>query len=163
MKTSKLKLTATLLVLFLVGFVSYSMKAYAQPGFGKGFKGEKRVEHRHGIEHKIPDLTESQKDQIEKLRTEHMKKTLPMKNEVGEKEARLRTLTTAENVNMSKVNSVIEDIGELKTKMAKEREAHRQEIRKLLNDKQRVMFDSFPPRKPHGPKNKSFGRRGGRR
>ncbi len=163
MKTSKLKLTTMLLALFLVGFVSYSMKVYAQPGFGRGFKGEQMGEFKPGIENKIPDLTESQKDQIEKLRTEHLKKTLPMKNEVGEKEARLRTLTTVENVDMNKVNKTIEEIGKIKTEMAKEREAHRQEIRKLLNDEQRVKFDSFPPRKPKGPKNKPYGRLGGRR
>lgn len=157
MKTSKLKLTATLLVLFLVGFVSYSMKAYAQPGLGGGFRAEAKANcqefdkaDKRGIENRIPDLTDEQKEKIDKLRTEHLKKMLPLKNELGEKEAQMRTLTTAENVSMSKINSKIEEIGTLKIKMAKEREAHKQEIRKLLNEKQRLIFDTFPPKGKKG-------------
>jgi len=93
---------------------------------------------------KIPDLTEEQQEQIKKLKTEHMKMVLPLKNQVREKQPQLETVSTGDNVDMNKVNKNIEEIGALKVQMAKKREAHRQEIRKLLTEDQRVFFDSRP-------------------
>lgn len=164
MKTSKLKFTATLLALILVGFVSYSMKAYAQPpGFGRGMRqGNCQYfgdgEFKPGFFNRIPDLTEEQEAKIEKLRAEHLEKMLPMRNELGEKEARLRTLSTGKNVDLNKVNKMIEEIGSLKTKMAKERETHRQEIREMLTDSQKLAFDTFPPRRPFSGSDRPYRR-----
>lgn len=92
----------------------------------------------------IPDMTEQQKEQMEQLRTEHLKVMLPLKNQLQEKMARLRTLSTAEKVNMNDINKKIDEIGELKIKLMKERATHRQDIRKLLTEEQRVMFDMHP-------------------
>ncbi len=93
----------------------------------------------------IPDLTEEQKEKIETLKINHMEKMMPMKNEMGEKQARLKTLTTAEKVNMSEVNKLIESIGSLCTKIMKLQAQHRQDVRELLTDKQRVIFDAHGP------------------
>ena len=71
-----------------------------------------------------------------------MKAMQPLRNQLGEKKARLRTLTTADKVNMTEVNKVIDDIGAMQTQLMKLKEQRRQEIRKLLNDEQRVMFDA---------------------
>ena len=111
-----------------------------------------RMERRkcHGAP--IPDLTEEQKEQIQNLRTEHMKTVLPLKNQLAEMQARLQTLSTAENADMSQIDRTIEEMGELRTLMMKEGAAHRQTIRKLLTDEQRVAFDSRPARqrgRPH--------------
>lgn len=100
-----------------------------------------------GMDHKpmIPDLTDEQKEKIEVLSTDHMQEMLELKNEINEKHARLQTLTTAEKVNMSEVNKVIDSIGALQTKIMKMQVKHRQEIRELLTDKQRVIFDAHGP------------------
>jgi Spy/CpxP family protein refolding chaperone len=92
----------------------------------------------------IPDMTEQQKEQVEQLRTEHLKVMLSLQNQLQEKMAQLRTLSTAEKVNMNDINKKIEEIGQLKIKLMKERVAHRQDIRKLLTEEQRVIFDMHP-------------------
>ena len=106
-----------------------------------------RVEHRKPGP-MIPDLTEEQEEQMQTLRTDHLKAILPMRNELAEMNARLQTLSTADNADMSQINGLIEEMGALKMQMMKAGVAHRQEIRKLLTDEQRVVFDSHRP----GPK-----------
>ena len=51
------------------------------------------------------------------------------------------------NVGSTSSNAIdpIEDIGKIKTEMMKLREQHRQDIRKLLTDEQRVFFDAHQP------------------
>ena len=90
----------------------------------------------------IPDLTDEQKTQLEKLQVEHLKSMQPLKNELAEKQAQLHTLTTAADVSMSRINSLIEEIGKLKTEIMKVREKHHQDVRKMLNEKQRLFFDN---------------------
>jgi Spy/CpxP family protein refolding chaperone len=70
---------------------------------------------------------------------------------LGEKKARLRTLSTGVKVDMDKINRVIEDFGEMRTEMMKMRAQHRQDIRELLTDEQRVMFDLHHPGHHDGP------------
>lgn len=111
-----------------------------------------RMERRkcHGAP--IPDLTEEQKEQIQNLRTEHMKIVLPLKNQLAEMQARLKTLSTAENEDMSQIDKTIEEMGELRILMMKEGAAHRQTIRRLLTDEQRVAFDNRPARQRGRPR-----------
>jgi len=90
----------------------------------------------------IPDLTDMQREQIDKLRTEHLKVMLPLKNQVTEKEAKLQTLSTAENIDMKAINKLIEEIGQVKIKMMKEQAVQHQKIRKLLTESQRLVFDT---------------------
>ena len=92
----------------------------------------------------IPDLTEEQEEQIQNLRTEHMKTVLPLRNQLAEIQARLHTLSTAENADMNQINRTIDEMGEIRTRMMKEGAAHKQDIRKMLTDEQRVAFDSRP-------------------
>jgi Spy/CpxP family protein refolding chaperone len=93
---------------------------------------------------RIPDLTDGQKEQINDLKTQHMKEVLPLRNLVQEKQAQLKSISTGDKVDMDKVNNTIEEIGKIKIDLAKKRAAHRQEIRNVLTEDQRVIFDSMP-------------------
>jgi Spy/CpxP family protein refolding chaperone len=140
-----LKSRSRRIVLPVAALLFIAGSAIAQPP--EMHEGRAGREGMHGYrmsEHKgmIPGLSEEQQEQIKTLRTEHMKAMQPLHNQLGEKQARLRTLTTADKVNMAEVNKVIDDIGKLQTQLMKLREQHRQEIRKLLNDEQRVFFDA---------------------
>lgn len=139
MKKSVLVKPALLVALVML---SVNPEAFAQKGChqksGQGNPGHKGA----CIHAELPDLSEEQQVKIKELKTAHMKAMLEHKNELNEKNARLKTLQTAENVEMNKINKVIEEIGSIKTEMAKKKAAHHQEIRKLLTEEQRVHFDA---------------------
>lgn len=107
----------------------------------------KSPEHRGERMAELLDLTDQQKEQFKALRLDHQKAMLPMKNELNELNAKLKTLSTAENADMKAINSQIDKIGSLKTKMMKSKAAHKQEMRKILTEEQRIMFDSHKGRK----------------
>jgi Spy/CpxP family protein refolding chaperone len=111
----------------------------------------KPPKHQKGLP-PIPDLTEEQKEQIKELEINNMKEVLSLKNQMGERESQLRTLSTADNVDINSIYELIEEIGELKTQMMKQEAALHQEIRKILTDDQRVFFDMGPqhPEMPRG-------------
>jgi Spy/CpxP family protein refolding chaperone len=87
------------------------------------------------------ELTAEQQTKIDALKLDHQKKVLPLKNELNEKNARMNTLQTAEIADMKAINSLIDEMGAIKTKMTKEKATHHQEIRKILTEEQRIKFD----------------------
>lgn len=89
----------------------------------------------------LPELTQEQEAKIDDLRTAHMKIMMPMKNQMQVLRAELNVLRSAEKVDMDAINKKIEEIGALKIKMMKEKESHLQDVRKLLTEKQRLIFD----------------------
>ncbi len=136
------------IILLIAVSIILSSSAFAQQrGMQPGEMGKPGTHDKEHAEHMpmIPDLTEKQKEQIKQVRTEHLKAMLPLKNQLMEKRARLHTVSTSENVNMKEINDIIEEIGAIKTQMMKERAAHRQEVRSLLTEEQRVIFDAHKP------------------
>lgn len=89
----------------------------------------------------IPDLTDAQKEKINNLRTAHLKEMLTFKNQLNEKRAHLKTISTGDNVDENKVYAAIDEIGKLKTEIQKKRFKHRQDVRNVLTDEQKVYFD----------------------
>lgn len=87
-------------------------------------------------------LTPEQHLKMKELRLKFMKEALPLKNELKEKEARLQTLRTAESPDMNQIGSIMDDIGRIKTILAKKKEVMLLDFRKSLNEEQRVMFDT---------------------
>jgi len=104
----------------------------------------------------VPGLSEQQLEQMKSMRTEHMKEMQSLRNQMAEKKARLRTLSTADKVNMNDINKVIDEIGAMRTQMMKMKEQHRQNIRKMLTDDQRIYFDSHQPMHHEGPHHKAM-------
>jgi len=135
MKNIFFKSTAIVMIVMLV-----SSTAFAQGG-AKHKKGKKGNSHFM----KIPDLTDVQQEKMKKLHTSLAKEMLPLKNQLGEKEARMKTVSTGDNVKMNEVYAVIDEISAIKTNMAKKKAAHRQEIREILTDDQKVWFDMHAP------------------
>ena len=78
------------------------------------------------------------------MKTIHLKSekaALPLKNQVNEKEARLRTLTTSTDFDAKAVNKVIDEIGILKSDLMKMKIASTQEIKLILTEEQLLFFD----------------------
>lgn len=103
-------------------------------------KYEHRKMDREGHE-AILDMTDEQKEKVKTLRISLLKDTGPIENELKEKKATLNTLSSAETVDKKAMEKIIEEIGELNTKLMLAREFHKQDVRAILTEEQRVFFD----------------------
>lgn len=92
--------------------------------------------------HDIPDLTQDQIKKIEDLRIAHLKEVNQIKNQLTEKRAHLNTLQSSDKVDNTAINKTIDDITSLQNELMKKKAAHRQSIRNLLTEKQKVIFDA---------------------
>ncbi|MDX1637732.1 MAG: Spy/CpxP family protein refolding chaperone [Balneolaceae bacterium] len=90
----------------------------------------------------IPDLTDQQREQIRQVHLDARQQGLAFQNQINEKRARLRTLTTGDEIDMDAANAVVEELGALRTQLMKHRLQIRMQVRQLLTDEQRVVFDS---------------------
>jgi Spy/CpxP family protein refolding chaperone len=90
----------------------------------------------------ILDLTPEQDTKITELRTKHLKEVTPMRNELNEKRAKLRTLQTSEKTDLNAINKTIDEMATLRANIQKKGAAHRSEVSSLLTDDQRVMFNA---------------------
>ncbi len=96
-----------------------------------------------GFQGKGLDLSDEQKEQIEEIRFESQKAVLPVQNELREKQAQLRSLTSGEEADFGKAEDVVREIGDLKTELQLIRLNTRQEVRNLLTDEQKLKFDTM--------------------
>jgi Spy/CpxP family protein refolding chaperone len=106
-----------------------------------GVEGEQKMK-KENFSKNIPDMTDEQKDKMKELRISYMQSTLPLENERKEKKARLNTLSSTAQVDKKAMEKVIKEIGDLNTKLMLTKEFHKQDVRAILTDEQRVLFDS---------------------
>lgn len=109
----------------------------------QGTQANKSMRHEQACAN-IPNLTDEQKTKIETLKVPHMKEMQTFENKMGELKARQRTLETADKADTKAINANIDEITKVQGQMMKARSEHRQQIRGLLTDEQRVWFDSRP-------------------
>jgi len=138
-----MKRTKSITAILLTGIMMVvTISSFAQRGQGNKAPGMKKNMQMHqNCFQNIPDLTEEQEAEIEEMRVSHMKEMQEYYNKLNEKRAKLRTLQTKDNPDMDKINSVIEEMGEIRTEKHKARAKHHQEVRSLLNEEQKVYFD----------------------
>ena len=101
------------------------------------------------IESVISDLSDQQKEDINKLRTAHIKEAQQLKNQIDIKRAELKALQQVENPDMDAINKKIEERAALRTDLEKKTATHRQSVRKILTDDQRVAYDKNMKRGSH--------------
>lgn len=134
-----------LTVLALAILMLAGTQVFAQRG--RNFKSNTDRPYRNdGTCWRIPDLTADQETKIETLRVEHWKEMNSYRNQMNELRARKRTLNTTDKANLNEINSVIDQMTGVNNKMMKASAKHRQEVRNLLTDEQKVYFDSMPAR-----------------
>lgn len=122
----------------------------AQPGAGKGNCTSESQGLRQG-DCNIPGITDEQKNKILQLRLSHQKEMLALRNKLNELQAHEQTLATMDNPDMNAINTNIDEMTRVQNKIMKARAAHRNQVRNLLNDEQKVWFDSNRG-KERGPK-----------
>ena len=92
---------------------------------------------------KALELTDEQKTKIEAIHFESMKSMKTVKNTIGEKQARLKSLSTVENPDNKAIVKAASEIGDLKTKMFVNQVQTKQQVRALLDEKQKMKFDQM--------------------
>jgi Spy/CpxP family protein refolding chaperone len=97
----------------------------------------------------IPNLTEAQQEQLKGFHIAAEKSALPLKNQVAEKEARLKTLTTSESYDAKAVDKVIDEIGKLRTDLFKLKVSTEQKVKSILTEEQLVFVNNHSPEKGH--------------
>ena len=144
MKTLK---STAITVLFLV----MASTMVAQPGYGRkaqNFDGERRMQ-----ECRIPDLTDEQEEQIRDLRTAHIEDREEVRSDMRILREEYRDLTSGQDYSKNAAAKKIDEITSLKNQMMQENLEHRNEVRALLTDEQKVYFD----RHRSGRSNKGYG------
>ena len=89
----------------------------------------------------ISNLSDEQKQKIEKLEVANQKELLQLTNLLQEKKSHLNTLETADNADLVAINTTIDDIVLSKGVIMKKEAAFKQDIRKILTEAQRLQFD----------------------
>ena len=112
------------------------------PGGGRGVMHEYPQGDRY-----LLNLTDQQKEQMRKLNLSLAEKTLPLRNELAEKETHLRTLVTARDPDRAAVDKAAEEIGNLRTELFRAHVANEMKIRDVLSEEQRALRDA----RPEGP------------
>lgn len=134
------------------------------PGNGGNGNGD-QLQRRDGsgMMSAIPDLTDEQQEKIKAIHLNMMKESLPIKNKIGENEAKMKTLQTADNPDMKAINALIDETAKLEADLKKKMAANHQDVRKLLTAEQRVIFDSrFGQMRAHADRQGRDGERGER-
>ncbi|KAB2871552.1 MAG: Spy/CpxP family protein refolding chaperone [Bacteroidales bacterium] len=131
----------------LVTFMSIGLSAYSQQG--QQFRGGvgKNPDKIGNADCKIPNLTDEQQQKINDLRVKHINDVTPLKNELGEKRARMRTLQSAEKPDLNAINKLIDEMAAVRAQIQKKAAAHKVEVASLLTDEQKVYFNAHQGRK----------------
>lgn len=149
-------ISKSLLVLMVSALVATSFSnAYAQ-------RGNRPMRDSARFERGIPNLTAEQKTKIQSLRVKHQKEVTPIKNELAEKKARLRTLNSVEKPDINAINKTIDEMSVLQTKIMKSKASHRIEVASNLTDEQKVFFNSHQGKMKKGKRGHGMGMGNGR-
>ena len=91
-------------------------------------------------------FTDEQKEALKEMRLEVAKKVKPLRNELGELEARQQTLSTETKPDMNAIYKNIEKISDVKTEIARITAKHNQDIRAMLSEEQLLKYDALKKR-----------------
>ena len=144
----------------LVTFMLVGVSANSQQG--QQFRGGmgKNPDKIGKADCRIPNLTDEQQQKINDLRVKHIKDVTPLKNELGEKKARMRTLQSAEKPDLNAINKLIDEMAAVRAQIQKKAAAHRVEVASLLTDEQKVFFNARQGRKFDKGMKRGGGKRG---
>lgn len=92
----------------------------------------------------IPDLTPEQEKKIDDIRFKYRKLIKPLKNQMGELRAKMRTVMSADKINKSDAYKLAEEMNAVELKMEKLRIDEKIDISEQLTEKQRLEWTDMP-------------------
>lgn len=149
MKSQKTKFASLLAaVLIMIGSTNLQAQNDGPPNRQGNDRNDRMEMQRRGPQEeqgtrgpRIPNLSEEQESQLKAIHLKSEKAALPLKNQVGEKEARLQTLTTSMDFDAKAVNNIIDEIDTLKSDLMKLKITSNQEVKAILTEEQLIFFN----------------------
>lgn len=161
------RIISTAFLLLLVSSITVQAQRNDQQERRKEIK--ERIEKRMGPEARMQrgpqamlrmlDLNNDQKEQIKAIMLNGKKESIPFENQLREKKARLRTLSSGNTYDVQALNIVADEMAEIQASIKKIHIAKKGEIRALLTDDQKVIFDAMPDRRERMKRRAKMGRR----
>lgn len=145
MKRIKLNKYVGMLAIIIALATTTSLAQHGRGGQGKacGQKaGHGQGQGKGCVYHNIPDLTDEQKLEIDKIKLEQKKEALEVHAEMDVKRAKLKTLLIADNPDKAEIDALIDEMNVTRTAMQKKHAETVIKIRKILTEEQRVHFDN---------------------
>ncbi len=157
-------------IFMIVLLMSISAVLVAQP---QGVTPKKVQKQGQGMQKGMPrdrmqqgmqalNLTDAQKESFKKNMMATQKQLQPLRNELGEAEARQRTLNSAEKPDFGAINKNIDKVAGIRAEMAKVQVKNHLDMRAQLTDEQRMKFDMMKhnkgPKGQKGPKGAKVGK-----
>jgi Spy/CpxP family protein refolding chaperone len=96
----------------------------------------------------IEDLTPEQTEKIRALHLSRMEASALHRANMDELQAKKRGLMLAQNPDIAEVDRLIDEMSSLRAQWMKDNAAHRQEVRNMLSDEQRIIFDTKSAGRP---------------
>jgi len=87
------------------------------------------------------DLSDKQKQQIAKLKRDHHRKMVELGSKMAGMRGKIKLMITGEDFKQSDLNELCQNIGKFHERMVQMRVNHMRQIRNLLTDEQKVIFD----------------------
>ena len=135
------------LLIFMISFTAQAQNRTQQerrPQMNERFEknNDKKMDRKRGgnMDARLK-LTEDQKEKIEDIRLAGKKESLPYQNEIREKKAAMRSLSTGDSYDVKGLNKLTDDISKLEASIQKVNILKRGEIRELLTEDQKIIFD----------------------
>ncbi|MFA5849468.1 MAG: hypothetical protein WC833_06270 [Bacteroidales bacterium] len=91
--------------------------------------------------HLAPQFTPEQQKQMAEFKLNLQKEMIQIDNQLNEKRAQLKTLEQVEKPNLKSVYAKIDEITDLQNQKMKVTATHKNKVRSILTDEQRVKFD----------------------
>lgn len=131
MKTRNMKFAGALLLGLLMVVTVNAQSRQGGRGLGPYGAGKADINRIAWL-----DLTETQQEELNTLRTEHYKEITPLRNKMAELRARERTLLSEESVDMTAVELNIDEQTDLMNSIKKLQTRHQVSVKSILTDEQ---------------------------
>ena len=126
-------LNSLLIIVLTAGGMAIMSPAMAE---GKGMYGMKHHEQSWKA-----TLTDAQRNEINKLKLAHKRKVYPLKAQIKQAKVELALLVTSDNPQQNEISQAINRIVRLKAEKIHLKTVYKINVRSVLNEQQRVLFD----------------------
>lgn len=89
----------------------------------------------------VPGLSDAQKKTMQELRLQHRKELVPLRSDLELLEIDLKSALTAENVDLTRINGLVDKIARARAEIEKKQIALRFKLRDQLTPEQRKIWD----------------------